>query len=59
MIIKYLGAIFLVVHTCFQRLDVFVESAVEGVAGHGLGVAEDDELHAGAGDGYVHAAQIA
>ena len=31
---------------------------VEGVPREGVGVADDDELHAGACDGYVHAAQV-
>ena len=30
-------------------LDVVVEALVEGVAGHGGGVAQDEEFHAGAG----------
>ena len=29
MIIKYLGAVFLVVHTYFQRFDVFVELTID------------------------------
>ena len=39
--------------------EVVDELGVEGVAGEGVGVAEDDELHAGAGDGDVHAAEVA
>lgn len=36
-----------------------VEAGVEGVAGEGGGVAEDDEFHAGAGDCHVHASEVA
>ena len=39
--------------------EVFDELGVEGVSGEGVGVAEDDEFHAGAGDGDVHAAEVA
>ena len=39
--------------------EVFDELGVETVSGEGVGVAEDDELHAGAGDGDVHAAEVA
>ena len=35
------------------------EGAIESVAGEGLGVAYDDEFHACAGHGDVHAAQVA
>ena len=42
-----------------QRLNVFIELAVERMAGHGLGIAKDDEFHAGTGNGHVHAAQVA
>ena len=40
-------------------LDVVVEALVEGVACHGGGVAQDEEFHAGAGNGDIHAAQVA
>ena len=33
--------------------------SVEGVTSHRFSVAEDDEFHAGTGNGYIHAAQIA
>ena len=36
-----------------------MEAAVEGMAGEGDDAADDDELHAGAGHGYVHAAEVA
>ena len=39
--------------------DVLDELGVEAVAAEGVGVAEDDEFHAGAGDGDVHAAEVA
>ena len=39
-------------------LEVFDELGVETVAGEGLSVADDDEFHAGAGDGDVHAAEV-
>ena len=29
------------------------------MAGHGRGVAEDDQLHPGAGDGHIHPSQVA
>ncbi len=35
-------------------MDVGMEAAVEGVTGKGGDVADDDELHAGSGHGYVH-----
>ena len=38
--------------------DVLDELGVEAVAAEGVGVAEDDEFHAGAGDGDVHAAEV-
>ena len=40
-------------------LDVGMEAGVEGVAGEGGGVAEDDEFHAGARDSHVHASEVA
>lgn len=40
-------------------MDVGVETGVEGVAGEGGGVAEDDEFHTGAGDCHVHASEVA
>ena len=40
-------------------LDVGVEASVEGVAGEGGGVAENDEFHAGASDSHVHASEVA
>ena len=40
-------------------LYIVPEPTVEGVAGHGVGVAQDDELHTGTGDGDIHAAQVA
>ena len=55
-IISYLLSIYLIY---LQRLHVLVELAIEGVVGHGERVAEDDEFHASAGDGDVHAAQVA
>ena len=36
-----------------------VELAVEGMAGEGGDGADDDELHAGSGHGYVHATEVA
>jgi len=42
-----------------QVLYVFPQLAVEGMAAEGGAVAEDDDLHAGTGDGHVHAAEIA
>ena len=39
-------------------LDVLDELGVEAVAAEGVGIAEDDELHAGAGDGDIHAAEV-
>ena len=39
-------------------LEVLDELGVETVAGEGLSVADDDEFHAGAGDGDVHAAEV-
>ena len=39
-------------------LDVFDKLGVKAVAGEGLGVADNDEFHAGASDGDVHAAQV-
>ena len=41
------------------RLDMLDELGVEAVAAKSVGIAEDDELHAGAGDGDVHAAEVA
>ena len=38
---------------------VFSQGTVEAMVAEGLGVADDDELHASAGDGDVHAAQVA
>jgi len=40
-------------------LYVVPQLAVERVARHGRHVAEDDQLHACAGDGHIHAAQVA
>ena len=42
-----------------ECVDVFVEFFVEGMAGHGRGIAEDDQLHAGAGDSHIHPSQVA
>ena len=42
-----------------ECIDVFVEFFVERMACHGGGIAEDDEFHAGAGDGHVHPSQVA
>ena len=39
-------------------LDVLYELGVEAVAGEGLGVADDNEFHAGACDGHIHSAQV-
>ena len=39
--------------------EVFEESVVETVLGEGPAVADDDDLHAGAGDGDVHTPQVA
>ena len=36
-----------------------MEAVVERVAGHGGGIAQDDEFHAGASDGHIHAPQVA
>ena len=36
-----------------------MEASVEGVAGEGGGVAENDEFHAGARDSHVHASEVA
>ena len=45
--------------SCFmQPLDILIQLPVEGVARQGGGIAQDDELHAGTGDGYVHPAQV-
>ena len=41
-----------------ECIDVFVEFFVERMACHGGGIAEDDEFHAGAGDGHVHATEV-
>ena len=42
-----------------ESVDVFVEFFVERMARHGGGIAEDDEFHAGACDGHVHASEVA
>lgn len=42
----------------FDGLDVVKELFVEGVACQGGHVPHDDELHAGARDGDIHAAQV-
>ena len=45
--------------SCFmQPLDILIQLPVEGVARQGGGIAQDDELHAGTGDGYVHSSQV-
>ena len=43
----------------FQPLHIIEELLIERVLRHRGSIAEDDELHAGTGDGYVHAAQVA
>ena len=40
-------------------LHIFIELSVEGMAAEGGTVAQNDELHAGTSDGYVHAAKVA
>ena len=40
-------------------MDVVEEFFVEGVACQGGGVTQDEEFHAGAGNGDVHATQVA
>ena len=42
-----------------QAADVGQQVGVEGMAGQRGRFAQDDKLHAGTGDGYVHAAQVA
>lgn len=41
-----------------QRVDVFVEFFIKGVARHGRSIAEDDEFHSGTGNSHIHTAQI-
>ena len=41
-----------------QRVDVFVEFFIKGVARHGRSIAEDDEFHSGTGNGDIHTAQV-
>lgn len=41
-----------------KAFHILPQTAVERMACHGSGIAEDDKLHAGTGDCYVHATQI-
>ena len=41
-----------------QSVYIFVELLIEGVTGHRRCIAQDDQLHAGTGNGYVHTAQV-
>ena len=40
-------------------LDILVQTLVKLMFGEGFNIADDDEFHAGTGDGNVHAAQVA
>ena len=42
-----------------ESVDVFVEFFVERMAGHGRGIAQDNQLHPGTGDGHIHPSQVA
>ena len=41
------------------RFNALLQLLIEWMLAQCVGIAEDDELHAGTGDGYVHAAQVA
>ena len=55
---KVLHVAWIQTSSCLQALDVFVQLFVESMFRQRGGIAQDDELHAGAGDGHIHAAQV-